>query len=183
MKKDKLLHDAYWLSLYQTDKGFVYAQRRNVNSVAVLLFRRKGNNEFEFLIRYQPLPEIVEKQKWDDCFPCPITGGFENNETDSLKVAIREVEEEAGFVVNKNNVFETFKFLASTQANEIVFGYIFDVTGLQQHEALGDGSIFEQISYNRWASEQELQNIINSGMVLTALVHCYYFFKQKMNLI
>jgi hypothetical protein len=56
----KTLYKNYWLSLKQTERGFVYAQRRNINSTAALLFK-KENNDFKFLLRYQPLPELSIK--------------------------------------------------------------------------------------------------------------------------
>ncbi|MBN0919549.1 NUDIX hydrolase [[Mycoplasma] gypis] len=174
MKKEKkLLYYNKWISLYETSKGFVYAQRKGVDSVAVLCFRKNVSGQREFLIRYQPIPEVKEKQKWTDCFPCPITGSCEDNE-DRLQTAIRETKEEGGFEVTPENLIKEFRFLASTQSNEVVYSYIFDVTGLEQGAAPGDGTIFEQISYNKWHSEAELKEILKQTPVLTSLINLYY---------
>jgi hypothetical protein len=53
----KYLYKNKWVSLKQTSKGFVYGERRNVNSTASLLFKKENNN-YKFLLRYQPLPEL-----------------------------------------------------------------------------------------------------------------------------
>jgi hypothetical protein len=53
----KTLYKNKWVSLKQTSRNFVYAERRNVNSTSTLLYKRDGNN-YKFLLRYQPLPEL-----------------------------------------------------------------------------------------------------------------------------
>ncbi|MBU4691190.1 NUDIX domain-containing protein [Mycoplasma zalophi] len=172
MKKDKLLYFTPWLSLYQTDKGFIYSERKNIDSVAVLCYRIT-NNQREFLVHFQPLPEIKEKQKWDDCFPSPITGGLEQNET-YLQTAIRETFEEAGIKVTEKNLVKSFRMLATTQSNEIVCGFIFDVTNLKQVEPSTDGSVFEKVSYNKWYSEKEFKEIVKNELTIASLAYLYY---------
>lgn len=59
----KVLYKNYHLSLYKTERGFIYAERRNINSTASLLFK-KVKNDYKFLLRYQPLPELkINKKK------------------------------------------------------------------------------------------------------------------------
>ncbi|QJR44407.1 NUDIX hydrolase [Mycoplasma miroungirhinis] len=172
MKKDKLLYFTPWLSLYETEKGFIYSERRNIDSVAILCYRIIDNQR-EFLVHFQPLPEIKEKQKWDDCFPSPITGAIEENET-YLQTAIRETFEEAGIFVTENNLIKSFRMLASTQSNEIVHGFIFDVTNLKQENPITDGSIFEQVSYNKWYSEIEFKKMVKNELTIASLAYLYY---------
>jgi hypothetical protein len=53
----KYLYQNKWVSLKETERGFVYGERKNTNSTATLLYRLiKG--KYEFLLRYQPLPEL-----------------------------------------------------------------------------------------------------------------------------
>ncbi|MCQ3907639.1 MAG: hypothetical protein MJ219_02630 [Mycoplasmoidaceae bacterium] len=54
---NKLLHKTKYLSLYETKQGFIYAQRRGINSTAILCFKKEKGNYY-FLIRYQPLPVV-----------------------------------------------------------------------------------------------------------------------------
>ncbi|GHU28680.1 hypothetical protein FACS1894152_6600 [Bacilli bacterium] len=72
------------MSLKETERGFVYGERKNVNSTATLLFRLK-NKEYEFLLRYQPLPELkiakYQGLKWTTLYPCCVTGSMEDDET------------------------------------------------------------------------------------------------------
>ena len=38
--KDKVLYDANWITLFENDKEFVYAQRKNKDSVAAYALRK-----------------------------------------------------------------------------------------------------------------------------------------------
>ena len=146
----KILYKNYHLSLYKTSRGFIYAQRRNINSTASLLFR-KVKNEYEFLLRYQPLPELKIKNnenKWNTLFPCCVTGSLEKNES-PIDNCIKEIFEETGYKISRNNIKASNIAVASTQSNECVYNFIVDITKLKQtSNKLGDGSIFESISKN-----------------------------------
>ncbi|QJG66932.1 NUDIX hydrolase [Mycoplasma phocoenae] len=175
MEKSKILYENKWINLYETSNGFVYAQRKGVDSIACLCIRKQKNNEYEFLIHYQPLPEIVLKQRWDTCFPCVITGSIELNEN-PLNAAIREIYEEGGIKVGVNNLIAENKFVSTTQMNETVYAYLFDVTNLKQEIPQNDDSIFESVSYNAWISEQKLRDIIQNKLTLSSLSNLYNLF-------
>lgn len=177
MKKNKLLKRTKHLSLYITDKGFVYAQRRSVNSVAGLVYSKK-DNDFFFLIHYQPMPEIEEKKHWDQCYPCCITGSIEKNETPE-KTIIKEVFEEGGIKIKKEHIKNTKMLIATTQMNEKVFHFLVDATGLKQENPVNDGTIFESVSYNKWLSLKEVEKIINNEICLSSLDICFNMFKEK----
>lgn len=172
-----------FLSLYKTKQGFIYAQRRNINSVAVLCFK-KEKKQYKFLIRYQPLPVVntIKHFKWDDCFACPITGSFEKNKK-AISIAINEVYEEANLSVNKKHLINQCKFVTTTQMNETVFCFVFDVTGLKSlKKKQGDGSIFENVSYNKWLTYRQIKNIVkgnNNKLYLSALPICLQLFEEK----
>ena len=173
-KEDKLIVKTKHLDMYKTEKGFFYCQRRSVNSIAVLCFK-KIKNEFFFLIRYQPMPQVEEKKNWDQLYPCPITGSIEKNEN-PLTSAVREILEEGGITINENDLIVINPSVASTQMNEKVFYYLVDVTNKKIETPQNDGSIFEAVSKNIWVSQKELETIINNNLYLSSLLTCYYYF-------
>ncbi len=154
-----LLYDAHWLAIYENDRNFVYAERKNKDSVACLCYRLNKNNEYEFLIHYQPLIGI-DSNNDEKCYPCLVTGSIEDNE-ELLLTAQRELEEEVG-IVNPYDLVPKLKFdfIPSTQVNETVSIFIFDITGKEIGIPETDGSYYEQISYNKWNSKEEFSKII-----------------------
>jgi len=178
----KPLKSTKYLSLYKTKQGFIYAQRRNVNSVAVLCFKKEKGKTL-FLLRYQPLPMVNTYHfvKWDTLYACPITGSMEKNKT-PLEVAINEIYEEANIIVSKKNLVKSSFNVATTQMNETVFNYLFDVTNCKLvNKKQGDGSIFENVSKNKWVEEKELLKILNNKdgkLFLCSLISCYHLYKS-----
>lgn len=179
----KLLKQTKFLSLFQTKQGFIYAQRRNINSTACLCFK-KVKGDYQFLIRYQPLPVVntIKHFKWDDCFACPITGSLEKKQTPIINV-INEIYEEANIKITKRNIISWSKFVPTTQMNETVFCFLVDVTNLKPvNKKQGDGSIFEDVSYNKWISHSQLSKILsskNKNLFLSSLAICFNLFKEK----
>ncbi len=184
MKKVKPLYTNYWLSLYQTPKGFVYAQRKGINSTASLCFRLNKKGQYEFLIRYQPLPVIHQysNKKENTLYPCCITGSIEQNES-PLQNCLKEVFEESGYKIKQNNIKHVISASASTQMNEIVFHYLVDLTNVKkQGKEQNDGSYFESVSKNKWVSEKTLNEILSNeeGLFLSCLGICYLAFITKL---
>lgn len=177
----KKIFNNYHLSVYQTPKGFVYAQRRNVNSTAALCFKKNSKTkEYEFLIRYQPLPVIKFKNiKWNESclFPCCITGSLEKGETPKSNI-IKEVLEESGYKISNKNILGCISVTSSTQMNEVVHHFLIDLTNLKNKKPKNDGSYFEAISKNVWVSHKQLLKILNSGkeLYLSSLGIAYLLF-------
>lgn len=171
MNKSKELFKTKWIGIYESEKGFNYCQRASINSVAALIIR-KVDDQYEFMIHYQPLPEIIEKKSWDQCFPSTITGSIESNETPKQCI-IREILEESGFIINESNILQEFTVVATTQMNEKVFCYLIDVTGNNQYETQPDGSCFEEVSHNKWHSQTEFEQILNNELTLSSLWAIY----------
>ncbi|MDE5949626.1 MAG: NUDIX domain-containing protein [Malacoplasma sp.] len=173
-KEDKLIVKTKHLDMYKTEKGFYYCQRRSVNSIAVLCFK-KVKDDFFFLIRLQPMPQVEEKKVWSQLYPCPITGSIEQDESPETS-AVREVLEEGGITINENDLIAINPSVATTQMNEKVFYYLADVTNKKIEAPQNDGSIFEAVSENIWVSQKELETIINNDLYLSSLLTCYYYF-------
>jgi len=181
--KDKLLYGNKWVSLFETEHHFIYAQRRNVNSTATLCFKRE-KGKYLFLIRYQPLPVVhgLKNYKWNSLFACPITGSMEEKQT-PLDNAINEIFEEANIKVTKKNLISTIFNVSSTQMNETVYHFLFDVTNCPfVDKEQGDGSEFEKHSVNKWLTLQQVKNILKSNneeYYLSSLVTCFRMFEEK----
>ena len=180
--KSKILYKAPWLELHVSSRKFYFAQRKGINSTAVLCFR-KTKHGFEFLMRYQPLPVIeLKNYKLNKAlYPCPITGSLEKNETPDQNV-VKEILEESGYKITKKNLVDCVLATASTQMNEVVFHYLADLTGVKQAtNKLGDGSYFENISENKWISQKQLEDILyrNKELYLSSLSVCYGLFLKQ----
>lgn len=177
----KTLYKNYWITLKQTERGFVYAQRKNINSTASLLFK-KDKNGYKFLLRYQPLPELtIKNSKWKKLYPCCVTGSLEQNET-PIENAIKEILEETNYVVKNNDIIAFGQNVSSTQMNEIVYVFVVDINKAKYiRKKSGDGSIFENISINKWVSHQKLKEILanNKYFYLSSLASAYLLFEQK----
>lgn len=138
-----------FLQVIETPRKYYYARRKNKNSVAVFLLRKEENGEWSILIRMQPLPlHNADLDNNQQCFPCPITGGFDLDGEDPVSCATREVEEEAGYTDTQLHFFGSY--IVGTQTDETVFMFWGDVTGCTSNKALGDGTFFESVSWNEW---------------------------------
>ncbi|QBF34772.1 hypothetical protein EG856_02480 [Mycoplasmopsis phocirhinis] len=179
MSKNEKLFKNDWISVYKSAKGFTYCQRKSIDSIAALLYR-KVNNHYQLMIHYQPLPEIKEKKFWDECYPCPITGSIETKQS-PLQCCINEVLEEAGYSITKSNITATLTTIATTQMNEKVYHFLVDVTDLKQGSINTDGSVFESVSYNKWYNQSEFENIIYTNLQLSSLATLYLLFIAKFN--
>jgi len=184
--KPLILYKNEWLSLYKTEKGFIYSQRKNINSTATLCFKKEKDNFF-FLIRYQPLPMIkvkeIKNHQWDDLYPCCVTGTIEKGET-PIQNAIKEVYEETNYIVTKKEKIDETFCVASTQSNEVVYCFLFNLTHAKKiNKVEGDGSIFEKVSKNLWVSQNEIEKILfnKSNLYLSSLSSAYLLFIKYLN--
>lgn len=166
-----------WMSVFKSEKGFTYCQRKSINSIAALLYK-KINDEYIFMIHYQPLPEIAEKKSWDQCYPSALTGSIETNQS-PIECCLNEVFEESGYKISEKNIKASSISIATTQMNEKVFNFIVDVSELIPDEIHTDGSIFESVSYNKWYDEHSFNDILQNELVLSSLNSLYLLFLKK----
>ncbi|MEM9007236.1 MAG: NUDIX domain-containing protein [Cyanobacteria bacterium P01_F01_bin.86] len=151
MDPDKILFQTPWVSIKATERGYHYLERKGRDSIAALLIRLSESTswDYEVLVRQQPLCVDIAtaaEAAAMPLFPCPITGGIEIGESPAM-AAVREVEEEAGYIVQ---VKPLGRYIVGSQTNEICYLFYADVTGQVPGVAAQDGSYFEAISRNEW---------------------------------
>jgi 8-oxo-dGTP pyrophosphatase MutT (NUDIX family) len=136
-----------WLQVIETANKFYFARRKGKDSVAVFLVRQ-GNEGWEVLIRRQPLP-LLNRDTGDDMelYSCPITGGYELNES-AETCALREAYEEAGYKLDKLSYLGGY--IVGTQTDEYVDMFWADVTNVEPSIPTQDGTVFEAASENKW---------------------------------
>ena len=88
-----VVFDDKWVKVKKTDKGFLYLERRNRDSIAVLVCRKPDKGGIEMLVRYQPL--CIDHE----IHPCPVTGGMDYQGQAPMPLAIKEIEEETGYKI------------------------------------------------------------------------------------
>ena len=154
MKENKTIFETKWVKVRQTEKGFQYLERRGKDSVAVLCTRYDENGDVEYLVRYQPLCVNGDDR---ELFECPITGSMDHDGEEPVDVAIREVFEEAGYVVTKDNMTSIGSYIVGTQTNEVVHCFFAWVGDDKPVKPEGDGGFHESISYNQWRGFDDLR--------------------------
>lgn len=142
----KELYKNEWLSLKETDDGYVYSHEEKCNGqiVAILVFLENEIEEIEQILgRF----EIVPCHN-DGCTLVSITGGVENGEI--KKTAILELEEEAGILAKEDDLISLGTVRPSKSTDSIV--YLFGVNGDNKISVTprGDGSEGEKHAYCKW---------------------------------
>jgi hypothetical protein len=151
MKDEKLFGDE-WLELRRlTDpengvNGYTYYHEVRCNGavVSVLPFRYLEDGSIEYLLRQEVTPCWTMEQ-----VPSSFTGGVETE--DPTEDALRELEEEAGFVVDQLIPLGTCR--GPKCADTVYHLFAADVTGLQEGTHEGDGSAFEAAADNVWVKQ------------------------------
>lgn len=105
-------------------KGFQFAERRGVDSVAFICF---DPGRKEFLLNREQKPPI-DRYVWG------AFGGSFDKDKSPEDIVIDEVKEEAGFTVTKKDVKFVGKVLVSTQMNQYCYLYIVMVNKNKQGE-------------------------------------------------
>lgn len=156
MDTDRIIFQTKWIAVKESPRGFQCLERKGKDSVAVFLLRKKGidSQQYDVLIRHQHL--CVDNREVNgqlNLFPCPITGGLDEEESPEA-AAIREAYEETGYRVQ---VLPFGKYIVGTQVNEICYLYYADVTEIEPQPAPLDGSYLESLGKNEWYSFEYLK--------------------------
>lgn len=156
--------------------------RPKLDAVAVLVWRRRDDGAREFLTRLNLRPAAYFRKDRAPVLPdgrsnlfCEeIVAGLleheDHGEAGLLGRAAEEVREEGGFVVEPQRIVRLGPafFVAPGILSEKIYLCACEVTGLEQHEARGDGSPLEEGGELFWRTEAELQARISSGEIADA---------------
>lgn len=146
------LHHNDWVSLNHIscpkDKiiNYVYSTETKCNGkiVSFVPFKNKGNG-IQFLIRCEATP------CWDyvNQVPSSFTGCVEKGES-PLETVIRELKEEAGYIVNQNNIINLGQVFGSKSSDTIYFLFGVDLTESQDPGIIEIENELEKSAYNVW---------------------------------
>jgi len=158
-----------WLSLMQTDSGYVFAHETRCDGeiVAILPYRKKmskGVPFYQYLFRAEWVPcwkPSLKAISFDDepnrpKFTTIITGGIEDNDTAS-KTAQKELREEAGFDAPIENLIYLGSCAGTKSVDTIYHLYAIDVDslGVREVDIEGDGTENEKHAYCYWTDTVE----------------------------
>jgi len=119
--------------------GYQFAERLGVDSVAFILW----DDEYEmFLLNKEYKPPINE-------FILGAFGGSMDKDKTPEEIVIAEVKEEAGFIVNKEEVVYVGEVLVSTQMNQMCKLYLVKVNREDQDEREPQNAI-EAMAETEW---------------------------------
>jgi len=127
--------------------GYSYSHEKSCDGkkIVILPFRRE-NNGTEYLLRREVTPCWGLKPVVSS-----ITGGYEGG--DLIDTVVKELQEEAGYLVDKNDIIHLDSMFGIKSSDTIYFIYTVDLTGKQKGEATGDGSELEKKAYCYWTKD------------------------------
>jgi ADP-ribose pyrophosphatase YjhB (NUDIX family) len=164
----KVVFKGKWVSLKESPEGFQYLERKNKNSIAMMITRDTSTG-IEVYARYQPTT-AYGTDVFSSMICCPVTGSIEQGEEYSI-TAQRECLEEAGFKVTREDMNSLGEYIVGTQTNEICYCYHVDVTGKEPTVPKGDGTLCEGVSYNKWIPIEEFQSSSYSGSKICSMLY------------
>lgn len=155
----EILHHNAWLSLWSAAKpeagvdGYIFSHETSCDGriVAILPFREVilGGDALEFLVKNEMTPCWGFHKELSS-----ITGCYEGE--DIAEDAIREMLEETGYVIHKDELLDLGESFASKSSDTIYQLYSVNLTGKVPGEAIGDGSRIESESEAVWVSYDKL---------------------------
>lgn len=144
--RDKVLYQGDWLSVILRDDWYEFARYITSNG-GVYILAYRNDPEKPILGRYEVCPAH------SDTKPrlTTITGGVNEN-VRPIEVAIQEMYEEAGYMVERNQFTHLGTVYLAKGADFVGHLYAIDVTGLPRVEAPGDGTKGEEGAYCDWVT-------------------------------
>lgn len=144
--KEITLYTTDWMTVVDRD-GYIFTH--SINAIVYLLPYRtpqQGNyllGRFEVCPAHSPATQLYA-----------LTGQCVPGD-DPLKVAARELYEEAGILAESGRFTSLGVAYLTKQADTQAHLFSVDVTGLPQRDAPSDGSVFEQTGYCAWIARAE----------------------------
>lgn len=163
------IHETKWLSLRQVVapergiNGYVYSHETRCQGriVAVLPYRYTPTGR-QYLVRSEVTPCWSMEPTLS-----AITGAWEGR--DIADDAVRELWEEAGYVISHRDLIRLGKSYASKSADTIYYLYACDLTGREAHPAPGDGSHLEAEGSTVWLDLDALADVRDPQVAVMAL--------------
>jgi 8-oxo-dGTP pyrophosphatase MutT (NUDIX family) len=168
-KEHDILFENPFLQLRNTPDGYTYVHeiRCEGQIVALLPFRCKMDKSgLEYLARREVCPAHGREPELYS-----ITGGKEAELTLEA-TACRELLEEGGFTITRNELIPLGIVKPSKAMDTLASLFAVDVTGKEQTEPQGDGSYFEQGSSVEWVGYEEGVSI-EDPLFITALTRLH----------
>jgi len=131
--------------------GYTYSHEGRCNGkiVAVLPYRITAKGH-EVLLRTEIVPP------WGlTAVPCAITGGCDHEGEEPAQVALRELEEEAGYAVPPEYLISLGDCRGTKSTDTTFYLFTCDVSQMIAGEAKGDGSHLEEIGGTLWTQSPE----------------------------
>lgn len=148
-------------------KGFQFAERRGVDSVAFICYDRGSR---KFLLNKEEKPPV------NRMILGAFGGSFDKNKK-PIDIVIDEVKEEAGFNVDKEDVVFVGKVLVSTQMNQYCHLYLVFVDSIDQEEREPE-NLLERAAETSWHNWDEKIYQLEDWKPITIIA-----IAQKQNLI
>lgn len=173
----KVLYETDWYSLVTRDTrtGIVHKYM----SVAVLPFTTDESGMIDkigLLNEYNPFRE-------DDFSMTLITGTVEGSDNDLLDTVSRELLEEGGFTLSRENT-DKFHYLGSLYLSKdddkLYPTFAVKVNGLEKTDAIGDGSAKEEKSTLKMVDVQDI-TLTQESLALAAFFKLFQLFYSKTN--
>lgn len=156
---DKTLYEGKWLSIIERDGWYQFARiPGSTGGVSILIYRQ--DPEKPILGRFEICPAHE-----DGLSLTAVSGGIEEGMT-PRNTAYNETFEEAGYKVDNLDFLGKVKL--STNQDTDVYLFASDVTGLERHEAPGDGSKGEEGSYCDWVTIEEA--VMSKSAILGSMI-------------
>lgn len=133
-----------WIEVRTTRDGYQYVHSvpNKGMGIAVLGYFRDGHTA-SFLARFEICPAHGR-----DTACCSLTGMVDPGEPPKT-AAVRELEEESGYVVHEASLIFLGTTYPSKMSDTVVYMYAVDLSGLSPQTAQGDGSMLESVAYCR----------------------------------
>lgn len=154
---DELLYETPWLTLRMVREpdlginGYVYSHEARCGGriVALLPFKVSDDGYLRYLVRSEVTPCWSLQQRRS-----AITGQHEPGDIEDD--AIRELFEEAGFTVGRDDLIPLGESRASKSSDTVYSLFSVDLTGQKSVKPLGDGSRLEAEGSTFWMTADEL---------------------------
>lgn len=166
----EILHDNDWLSLKivrapeKGVNGYVYSHETRCKGriVAVLPYMNLETGRF-YLVRREITP------CWSlELETSALTGGYEGGDIEDD--AVREVLEEAGFVITRDDLISLGESYASKSSDTVYSLFAVQISPTSEWvKPSGDGSALEESGFCRWMHESELPTVRDPQVALMAL--------------